>query len=305
MTYSNKLVACVKVNGQILRDSNFTVTIPYGSEYSILLKNLNSVRIQAKVFIDGQDATEDTWLVIGPNSSLELERFIRNGNLNAGNKFKFIPRTKQIEKHRGLKADDGLIRIEYKTEKETVHVPVVHYDYYKNWPYAWPYRPYWWESPFTCGTVFTNTCGTISNSNNSNPIGQAQSESSVHLGNVNAVDSVQVSYTASSSLGSVGTSRSPLRCSAMNFSKSAVPVDDSGITVPGSESHQKFQNVSQFPVYDTSEVLVIRLRGEVAGKKVAKAVTVKTKAVCDTCGKVNKKGVNKFCSECGTALDVI
>jgi hypothetical protein len=303
MTYSNHLVACVKVNGQILRDSNFTVTIPYGSEYSILLKNLNTVRIQAKVFIDGQDATGDTWLVIGPNSSLELERFIRNGNMNAGNKFKFIPRTKQIEKHRGLKADDGLIRIEYKTEKESVRVPIVHYDHYYHydywgWPYYWPYypNPYRWNN----GTIFCNT-------NTTGNVGQAQTENNnVHLSDVSNADlgTVQVSYTASS-LGSAESKSSPLRCAAMNFVKSAEPVDDSGITVPGSESHQQFVNASQFEVYENSEVLVIRLRGEVAGKRVAKAVTVKTKTRCETCGKVNKKGVSKFCSECGTALAVI
>jgi len=91
----------------------------------------------------------------------------------------------------------------------------------------------------------------------------------------------------------------------MSMSKCADPVDDSGITVPGSQSNQEFHTSAPFQVYDNSEVLVIRLRGEVAGKKVKKAVTVKTKTICETCGKVNKKGVNKFCSECGTALQVV
>lgn len=62
--YHQKLVCCVKVGGKVLRESGDSVNIPFGSEYSILLKNLNSVRIQAKVFIDGQDATEGTWSTI-------------------------------------------------------------------------------------------------------------------------------------------------------------------------------------------------------------------------------------------------
>src|SRR5271157_4610433 len=162
MVYHQKLVACIKVNGQVLRESDNSVSIPFGSEYSVLLKNLNSKRVQVKVSVDGTDATDGTWLIIGPNQTIELERFIRNGNLQSGNKFKFIPRTKQIEKHRGLKADDGLVRIEYKTEKvtttEDVHITRTHhhdvhlYDHY-TWPY-WPYHPY--RGPYWLGDVY---CG--------------------------------------------------------------------------------------------------------------------------------------------------
>ena len=132
MMYHQKLVACVKVDGKILRESGDSVSIPFGSEYSILLKNLNTVRVQVKVSIDGTEATEGTWLVIQPNSSVELERFIRNGNMNRGNRFKFIERTGKSEKHRGIGSDDGLIRIEYQTEKvqPIVNIPIVCYNYF-------------------------------------------------------------------------------------------------------------------------------------------------------------------------------
>ena len=162
MVYSNKVVACVKVGGKVLRESGNVVTLPFGSEYSLLIKNLHSVRIQARVSVDGQDATEGTWLIVGPNQSLELERFIKNGNLTKGNRFKFIERTSEIEEHRGIKEDDGLIRIEYQVERSTVTVPRVNYeDYWVPRPY-WP-RPTWprrrraddWQ-PW-CGYV-TNDC---------------------------------------------------------------------------------------------------------------------------------------------------
>ena len=39
-------------------------------------------------------------------------------------------------------------------------------------------------------------------------------------------------------------------------------------------------------------------------KAVTRAVTVKTKAKCQTCGTSNKSGV-KFCKECGTSLEVL
>ena len=146
--YSQNLTACIKVNGQILRESGDLVTLPFGSEYAIYLKNLNSVRVQVSVSVDGQDATEGTRLIIAPNSSLELERFIKSGKLNAGNKFRFIERTAGIEKHRGVGPDDGLVRVEAWREIVTQRVPVPRVEYY---PVPTPYPVYpkspWYPSP--------------------------------------------------------------------------------------------------------------------------------------------------------------
>lgn len=151
MMYQNKLVACLKVNGRILREDHGVVLVPFGSEYSIQVKNLNSVRAKVKIGVDGEDATGGTWLVIEPNSSTELERFIRNGNWQSGNRFKFIERSGDVEAHRGIKAEDGIVRVEYATERRVVDVPIVrHYDvpvpHYYN-PDPWyprpPRRPYY------------------------------------------------------------------------------------------------------------------------------------------------------------------
>lgn len=128
MMYKSNFVCSLKVGGKILRENSGVVTLPFGSEYGVLLKNLGSRRAMVKVSVDGQDATEGTRLILQPNSSLELERFIRDGNLKSGNKFKFIERTQKIEDHRGIKEDDGLVRIEFWAEKETVDVPVVRSD---------------------------------------------------------------------------------------------------------------------------------------------------------------------------------
>jgi hypothetical protein len=43
--------------------------------------------------------------------------------MNSGNRFKFIERTAQIEDYRGIKAEDGLLRVEYAFEKEYPKVP--------------------------------------------------------------------------------------------------------------------------------------------------------------------------------------
>lgn len=116
MMYANKLVASLKANGKILREFKDTVYIPFGSEYSILLKNLDTRRVIANVYIDGDNMTTNG-LVLNGGQEIDLERSIKNNNLNEGNKFKFIERTGAIEKNRGIKLEDGLIRVEYQFEK--------------------------------------------------------------------------------------------------------------------------------------------------------------------------------------------
>ena len=116
MMYNQKLVASIKANGKVLREFKDTIYIPFASEYSVLIKNLNTVRALVNVYIDGENAVPGG-LVINPGQSVDLERWIKNGNLSEGNKFKFIERTAAIEDGpRGIKLEDGLIRVEYQFE---------------------------------------------------------------------------------------------------------------------------------------------------------------------------------------------
>ena len=112
MMYESKLAAAIKVNGKVLREFKDTVHIPFGSEYTILLKNLNTTRAVVNVFIDGDD-TVPGGLVIDPGREIDLERWVKNGNLTEGNRFKFIERTAAVEQHRGVKLEDGLVRVEF------------------------------------------------------------------------------------------------------------------------------------------------------------------------------------------------
>lgn len=156
--YKQKLVGVVKVNGRILREDNDVVYLPFGSEYSILLKNLESRRSLVKIFIDGQEVTKGG-LVLNPNSNVELERFI--DDLNTGNKFKFIQKTEKIVEHRGDKIDDGMIRIEYRFEKFkpiTIgehHLNTRYYDYEPIGSY-WPM--YGSANPFIRGFSGLGSC---------------------------------------------------------------------------------------------------------------------------------------------------
>jgi hypothetical protein len=116
MMYESKLAAAIKVDGKVLREFKDTVHIPFGSEYTILLKNLNTTRAVVNVFIDGNDMVPGG-LVLDPGREVDLERSVKNGNLTEGNRFKFIERTGSVEKHRGIGIEDGLVRIEFQFEQ--------------------------------------------------------------------------------------------------------------------------------------------------------------------------------------------
>lgn len=129
--YANKFAVAVKHRGKVLQEFGELVYLPFGSEYGILLKNLNTVQASVKVSIDDQDATEGINLVVPPNGSIDIERFIKNGNLAAGNRFKFIGRNAAVTAHRGSRIDDGIIKVTYAFE---VPAPrVVYAQPYRGW----------------------------------------------------------------------------------------------------------------------------------------------------------------------------
>ena len=273
MVYNNNFVACIKVDNQILREQKEVVALPFGSEYSIYLKNQNSVRAIVRVSIDGQNINDasDGWFIIGANDTLELERFIRNGNLNKGNRFKYIERTAQIEEHRGIGSDDGLVRVEYKFE-----IPNV----FQTWSAY--YQP------------AVNTNSTISTTKNST----TQFRSAFRSDEINAMNSAVPTENCLRSMESHIN-----MCSVQDDSldDDSFDFNDAGITVAGAESNQKFSYGSWFPTESTSQVIVLKLVGQVGDVAVKQPVTVQQKPVCTTCGKVNK-ATFKFCGRCGTAL---
>lgn len=252
--YNQKLVASIKANSKVLREFKDTVYIPFASEYSILLKNLNTVRAVVNVFIDGENVVPGG-LVIDPGRTVDLERWIKNGNLSEGNKFKFIERTTAIEDGpRGIKMEDGLVRVEYQFE---IPRPVIN----------------WNSTPYYGSTLTRGISASGSTGDWASPMG--------------------ATYSTNASLNSLNVT-----ASAASFQ------NETGITVPGSKSTQSFQHVTVGALDPTVHNIVLKLVGDLGNNKpVEKAVTVKAKPKCVTCGKQNKAHA-KFCSECGTALEI-
>lgn len=283
MTYKDRFVVEVKHNGKIMRVRDGFVTLPFGSEYSLLLKNLNSRRALVNISIDGEDVLDGNSLVINKNSTTELEGFMK-GNI-ARNKFKFIKKTQEIQDHRGDKIDDGMIRVEFAYEvEEPVRIRQIinehhehhhHHHHHDDW--RWP-RPLRWTSDYTPDVYYSNTVG-----------------SSKGLGDVHAYNC---------SVGNDGVLSSADAPENIKYDADALqtPIDDMGITVKGNEIHQSFSH-TWIGKTDPSQVIIINLKGTNSqGQAVQQPVTVKTKLTCSSCGR-NYTSMYKFCPNCGTFLE--
>jgi len=277
MTYKDNFVVEVKHKGKILRIRDGAVYLPFGSEYSLLLKNLNSRKVSVKVHIDGQDVLDYSSLILEPNSSTELEGFL-SGTV-ARNKFKFIQKTKEVQDHRGDRVDDGLVRVEFAFEKEKPEIRKIiterhehhhhHYDYY-HW---WPRFTYTWDSKTKCGSDGSSG-------------GVMRSIAETNSGG----DEQNISYCCNN-----------IQMDSLGIESLGQPLDDEGITVKGSECYQSFR-YGTIGELEQSKVIVINLKGMAdSGSQVEKPVTVKDKLTCPSCG-TKSKSTFKFCPNCGTFL---
>ena len=292
--YNNKLVCAVKTGGKILReeqkDGNAIVTLPFGSEYSLLLKNLSGKRALVRIEIDGKSIQNGGGgLVLDAGTEYEIERPV-----NKDRKFKFIEKTQEISDYRGDRVDDSLIRVTWQFEQAKVE-----YTYYQ---YTWPpktrkkitrrrspYNP-WdsWEEieeeiPWS-GVYYSNSssssAGALSSSNDSTTVTGTSGEENTTL------------TSSCCDVASAGVaSAAPARAFA------------SGITVGGEKSSQQFIGASIGLLENEVHSMVIQLRGIAGERIVEQPVTVSTRTQCCSCGRSYRKNKFKFCPNDGTALE--
>ena len=268
MVYQNKFVAEIKSNGKILRMRDGYISLPFGSEYTILLKNLNSKKASVNISIDGESVLDNSSLILHANQEAELQGFLK-GNV-ATNSFRFIQKTEEIMNHRGDRADDGIVRIEYayekpnemqllleKTEKKNPDINVYHHWNYGGW---------------------------------------FNGDSSVHYRNATLSSSDGMTYASGSK------TRGIIENAVTSETLGQTPMADEGITVKGSQISQHF-NYASIGDLEDSEVIILRLRGITnSGQSVKKPITVKDKLTCSSCGR-SSSSANKFCPNCGTFLE--
>lgn len=310
--YNNKLVCSVKVNGKILRekilDGNSTVLIPFGSEYSLIFKNLAGRNAVVHVEIDGRDinsAKQGFYLQAG--NTMEVEGFEKN--YKTERKFKFIQKTDEISDFRGDKIDDGMIRVTWQFEKEKQEIvkkTIVHEHVYHHHNNPWHHHygcdcPFCCPKPFWLGDSITYKGGCIGSSGDS----VSGSTTGSNIGNYTVTSSLKsenINFNAQQINNSNGNQL--LRNLVINKCANVGKTEDllDGITVEGSKSNQTFGTANPRELEENVHSMVILLKGYKENKTyVVKPITVDTKKYCPSCGRKYKGNV-EYCSQDGTAL---
>ncbi len=306
--YNNKLVCSVKVNGKILRekiqDGNSTVLIPFGSEYSLIFKNLAGRNAVVHVEIDGRDinaAKQGFYLKAG--NTVELEGFEKD--YKTERRFKFIEKTSEISDFRGDKIDDGMIRVTWQFEQkvqEIIKKTIVHEEHVHH--YHPPYYHHYWGcdcpycSPWLGKIYIGGSGGTLGSSSG---IGSSTGDN-ITSGIVGSA-SKNINYNAAAINYSSSDDKSNKLLRNLVKCSSVGPTEEMyGITVEGSKSNQTFGYANPKKLEENVHSMVILLRGCKEDKTYVKQpVIVNQKKQCPSCGRYYK-GHMEYCSKDGTAL---
>ena len=288
MTYKDQFVVEVKADGQILRVKDGAVYLPFGCEYSILLKNLNSKKASVKVSIDSEDVLDGHSLILDPLVTHELKGFFRGTVVK--NRFRFIQKTKEIQEHRGDKVGDGLVRVEFAFEKPKPEpiikkvIKEIHEHHHHHHDSYWPTRYTWYDGS---GWSYNESVG--SKSSGDEPVSAYMNQAS---------DNISRGFSSNVTMDSLGVQAS----FTADFKAQNAPNVDEGITVKGNEIHEQY-NYSSIGELEESSVIVIALKGmQKSSGVVSTPITVKTKLVCSSCG-LRSTSSYKFCPNCGTHLE--
>ena len=262
MVHHKNLVMVVRVGGKVLREHDGAVRLPFGSEYTISLKNLSAQRVLISALtIDGQEMLEGYSLVIHGREEATLEGRVKNGEVRAA--FKFIQKTEAISENRGDRTDDGIIVVQYQFE--ALPKPIL----YVSGPAYLPAPQ--WSDYVLCNTSSSNTSYSLHNS------APAQCISATSVGTSTPGEEVHTS-----------------RSSPCTYTE--------GITVEGSDRHQNLFYAEHIQNLELAKhTLSLRLLGGTASEPVTTPVYSRVKVKCKSCGNLTSTA-HKFCPSCGTRL---
>ena len=168
------LVAGIKVDGQVMREFRGDIFIPFGTNYSIFFKNLNTRSVQIYVEIDGEDILDGNSLIVSPGGELNLERWL-NGGMKKGPKLKFVEKTNDIRMTKEETGMDGIVKITYQFERA------------QQWTYIEPWH--YIEQYITPSHIFYSSSPGAS----AEPYGATRNISANFTQDVKATSSVEVS----------------------------------------------------------------------------------------------------------------
>lgn len=283
MMYSNGFVVCIRdEKGRVLRESrDREVFIPFYSHYSIRLKNNNNRRATAKIYIDGTDAMGDHSLILKPHETVDLERFMIDGDLSKGRKFKFVPLSDGRVQD-PTSEENGIIEVRFTLEKEMPKVIEKERIIERPYPYpVYPPKPWPWEpwTPYQPTIWYSNTNSDI-------PMAGGETTSSSLRGEKISVNSLQADFEAFKCCSDSG-----------EVAFDNVDVQETGATVEGAQSYQKFYEGFIGTLEDNYTELRIRLRPSKEPVTVQKT----RKNNCTKCGS-KVRASDKYCGNCGGKL---
>lgn len=243
------VVSLINSKNQVLREKSEsgtrTIRMPFNEEYKIRIKNKTNARAYVRVEIDGMEVTPDRKFILRADETLDLERFMLDGDLTKGNRFKFISvkdGMKTGEVQDPTSPQNGVVKVTFLPEQ------VFHtfFNVTNSQPQPWnPHNPWITTSGGNIGdsTVYGSAKG-----------GGAGGTSFAVNSSVNCVEGHN---TGSGSLSSL------LRGMSLDQNPQATftPPKDAGATGQGSESTQQFQNSHEFFVTGSPIEMVIHLKG--------------------------------------------
>lgn len=276
MHKDNLVVSIVTAEG-ICRENSGQVYLPYGTEYSLRLKNLDSSkRAIVKVSIDGDCVTENG-ILIEANATFDLKGFLKGDCVR--NSFKFIELTDRIRDHKGDRPDWGIIAVSFQFEDNLWQDYQEQQKRYKEIMDAIERarkareiedaKQPWKDSPRYPYPPYPNKPWITWKNQNKGGILRASTLS--HPQCINAASCQEFGQTESA-----------------------------GITVPGTPVHQDFQSVAVGRL-GPAHTLSLALVGQKPDQTPVRAVRTARRASCPTCG-LRQKGNAKYCTECGTCL---
>lgn len=274
--YSNKLVACIKVDGKVLREKGDEVYLPFGSEYTLYFKNEHSRKVQINVAIDGQDILFGKTLLLDAYDTMDLKGFVKDKDGADNRAFRFITKTQEISDFRGDRAEDGLVKITYQFEKEinsferpTLRGPSYPFDIYTNGSVRYGDAQPWSKG----GLSMSNAVYSDTSSGN--------------------ISSMNINCSASASGSTMHTTSLT--------SRSMVTSNDPGITVEGKATNQAFKIGHIGILEDKIHSMIFQLKGLTSEEQIDEPITIETKKQCTSCGK-KFKSTFEYCPFDGTFL---
>lgn len=161
MTYSNRFVMCVLVDGQPQAElatnefANNIVELPFNTEYSLRFRNKNNRRAVVMLFVDGENVSGSGY-VIPANDYIDIHQ-----HFGKGTAFKFVSLDSAEAVDAGKNGPNpnnakGLIEARFYLEKEK---PSINYTYaqysYPTFPtYTFPTWPTYTYATFTYPTYY-------------------------------------------------------------------------------------------------------------------------------------------------------